>query len=134
MLRPYIVDKVEDANGVPIYQSKPTYLGHTVKKETAAALIQAMSHTVRSGTAHKAFYNSRGVPFLPGIQVAGKTGTLMGSKPYRAYNWFAGIAPTNKPEVAISVLVVNEPRWRIKASAMAARLLKKYFELSKPKG
>jgi cell division protein FtsI/penicillin-binding protein 2 len=134
MLRPYIVDKVEDANGTPIYSSKPKYLGHTVKKETASALIEAMSHTVRLGTARKAFYNKRGVPYLPGIQVSGKTGTLTDSKPYRAYNWFAGVAPTNKPEVAISVLVVNEPRWRIKASAMAARLLKKYFALSRHEG
>jgi cell division protein FtsI/penicillin-binding protein 2 len=134
MLRPYIVDNVEDGKGTRIYQSKPKYLGHTVEKETASALIKAMAHTVRLGTARKAFYNKRGIPYLPGIQVSGKTGTLTGSKPYRAYNWFAGVAPTEKPEVAISVLVVNEPRWRIKASAVAARLLKRYFELSRHEG
>ncbi len=134
MLRPYIVDAVEDGTGTQIYQSKPKYLGHTVKKETASALIQAMTHTVKSGTARSAFYNKRGIPYLPGIQVSGKTGTLTGSRPYRAYNWFAGVAPANKPEVAISVLVVNEPRWRIKASAVAARLLKRYFELSRNNG
>jgi cell division protein FtsI/penicillin-binding protein 2 len=134
MLRPYIVDTVEDGTGNQIYRSKPKYLGHTVKKETASALIKAMTHTIKLGTARKAFYNKRGVPFLPGIQVSGKTGTLTGNRPYRAYNWFAGVAPADKPEVAISVLVVNEPRWRIKASAIAARLLKRYFELSKNKG
>ena len=128
MLRPYIVDRVENAKGEILYEGTPEYLGHTVEEGTALSLVQAMTHTVKRGTARKAFFDKRGVPFLPGIEVSGKTGTLTGRKPYKAYTWFVGVAPAQRPEVAISVLVVNQPKWHIKASAAAQQLLKKYFE------
>ncbi len=129
MLKPYIVDRVEAGKTV-VYESKPHYVGQTVSAGTATELVRAMSHTVKQGTARKAFRDRRGVAYLPNIDVAGKTGTLTGSKPYRAYTWFVGLAPADNPSVALAVLVVNEPRWRIKASGVAVQLLKKYFELS----
>ena len=128
MLRPYIVDHITDASGKKIYEARTKYLNHTVSKETADQLIDALIYTTESGTARKSFQDRRGRPYLPGIHVAGKTGTLTGEKPYRAYTWFAGLAPSDHPEVAISVLVVNEPQWRIKASQMAALILAKYFQ------
>jgi cell division protein FtsI/penicillin-binding protein 2 len=90
-----------------------------------------MAHTTRSGTARKAFHDKRGLPYLPGIQVAGKTGTLTDVRPYRAYTWFVGAAPVENPEVVASVLVINEPLWRIKASEIAMQLLRKYFEIKR---
>lgn len=87
-----------------------------------------MKNTVKRGTARKSFKDSKGVPYLPGIEVAGKTGTLTGRSPYRAYSWFVALAPADNPEIAISVLVVNEPKWRIKSAPFAAQLLQKYFE------
>lgn len=127
MLRPYLVDRVENETGV-IYESKPQYMSHTVSEQTAASLAQAMAYTTTRGTARHSFFDSRGVPSLPGITVAGKTGTLMGQKPYRAYTWFVGLAPLEKPEVAFAVLVVNDPSWRIKASGVAVQLLRSYFQ------
>jgi len=60
--------------------------------------------------------------------VAGKTGTLTGSSPYRAYSWFVAAAPAERPEIALSVLVVNEPKWRIKSAQAAALILRRYFD------
>ena len=128
LLRPYVVDRVTDEDGKTVYRSKTKYLSHTVTKETADQLINALVYTTERGTARKSFHDRRGRPHLPGIKVAGKTGTLTEEKPYRAYTWFAGLAPHDHPEVAIAVLVVNEPKWRIKASQMSALILKKYFE------
>jgi cell division protein FtsI/penicillin-binding protein 2 len=127
MLRPYVVDRVEDSRGRTIYKARTKYLNHTVTKETAAQLIEALSYTTEFGTARNSFRDRRGRPYIPGVRVAGKTGTLTGEKPYRAYTWFTGLAPTDRPEVAIAVLVINEPKWRIKAAQMAALILKKYF-------
>jgi peptidoglycan glycosyltransferase len=122
------VDHVDSMAGDVLYSAKTKYLGHTVSKETAEMMTRAMVYTTTRGTARKSFRDSRGRPYLPGMDVAGKTGTLNGQKPYRAYTWFVGMAPADKPEVAIAVLVVNEPKWRIKAPLMGAMLLKKYFE------
>lgn len=129
MLRPYVVDHVESTGGEVIYKSKPKYVRHTVSKETAELMLRAMTYTTRRGTARKSFRDRAGRPYVSQGEVAGKTGTLTGQKPYRAYTWFVGMAPADKPEVAIAVLVVNEPKWRIKAPQVAALLLKKYFEV-----
>ncbi|MBN2715690.1 MAG: penicillin-binding protein, partial [Deltaproteobacteria bacterium] len=128
MLRPYIVDHVEDRDGNVIYQSSPKYIGRTVEKDTARQLIEAMKVTVERGTARSAFADRRGNRTIPGVEVAGKTGTLNGERPYRAYSWFVGLAPADDPEVAIAVLIVNEPKWRIKSSWTAAQILREYFK------
>ncbi len=126
MLKPYIVERVEDAAGRPIYEAQTAYLGRTVEKDTARLLREAMTVTVTDGTARKGFREGNH-PVVPGIQVAGKTGTLNGKNPYRAYSWFVGLAPADKPEVAIAVLIVNSPKWRIKSSSAAAAILREYF-------
>ncbi|MBW2278503.1 MAG: penicillin-binding protein [Deltaproteobacteria bacterium] len=131
MLRPYIVDNITNAEGAVIYESAPEFLGRAVTPETADQLLLAMRHTVTRGTARKAFHDSKGAPLLPGIAVAGKTGTLTGKKPYRAYSWFVAIAPADDPEVAMAVLVVNKPQWRIKSTGMAELLLGEFFRLKK---
>lgn len=133
LLRPYIVDSVTEADGRVSYNAEPEFLARPISKTTANALLEAMTDTVRTGTARKAFKDTKGIPYLPGVEIAGKTGTLTGAKPYRAYTWFVAAAPLPRPEVAIAVLVVNEPTWRIKAAPAAAQILKKYFELSKNK-
>ena len=78
--------------------------------------------------ARRAFHRRTG-PVLPGIEVDGKTGTLTRNRPHRSYSWFVGMAPADRPEVAIAVLVINEPKWWIKSTDAAAELLRKYFDL-----
>jgi len=126
MLRPYIVDKVLDASGATLFEGKPKLYANPISKATASRLRQAMRETVEKGTARKAFHRGD-LGGLKGISVAGKTGTLNGRDPYRAYSWFVGLAPADAPEVAIAVLVVNEPLWRIKSADTAALVLNKYF-------
>jgi len=64
---------------------------------------------------------------LPGVSVAGKTGTLTDYKTNRYYTWFVGFAPAEQPEVAFSTLVVNTPNWTIKAPQLAREVLRSYF-------
>jgi cell division protein FtsI/penicillin-binding protein 2 len=128
MLRPYVVDRITDADGRVVHRSGPSFVGRPITAQTAAALLDAMKGTVSGGTARKAFRDDRGSPLLPGVEVAGKTGTLNGRDPYRAYSWFVAVAPADKPEIALAVLIVNKPEWRIKSAPFAAMLLRKYFE------
>jgi cell division protein FtsI/penicillin-binding protein 2 len=64
---------------------------------------------------------------LPGISVAGKTGSLSANNPYRAYSWWVGYAPADKPRIALAALVVNSELWRIKSSYVARELLVEYL-------
>jgi cell division protein FtsI/penicillin-binding protein 2 len=112
----------------------PRVLRRAIKPETAAELTRMMRETVENGSAFKSFHDERGTSYLPGIQVAGKTGTLTRYKDNRYYTWFIGFAPADKPEVAISALVVNNPSWQVKAAMLARDVLRAYFAKHGAKG
>jgi cell division protein FtsI/penicillin-binding protein 2 len=127
-LKPRIVRAVLD--GVePSWQAdtEPVVLRRAVRSEAAHELTKMMLQTVASGSAFKTFHDASGKPYLPFIRVASKTGTLTRKEENRHYTWFVGFAPADKPEVAISALVVNTPVWRIKAPQLARDVLRAYF-------
>jgi cell division protein FtsI/penicillin-binding protein 2 len=109
-------------------------LRRAVKPETAYELKEMMLQTVANGSAFKSFHDDRGRPYLPGIQVAGKTGTLTRHKENRHYTWFVGFAPADKPEIALATLVVNTPTWRIKAPELARNVFRAWFAKQNAKG
>lgn len=132
MPRATIVDQVLDGTGRVTHRARPEVHRQVVPASTAEAVDRMMRETVTHGTARRYFFDDRGNPFLPGIEVAGKTGSLTGADPYRAYSWFVGFAPADAPTIAVAALVVNEPRWRIKG-AYAAREAMRYWLLVRPR-
>jgi cell division protein FtsI/penicillin-binding protein 2 len=131
MLRPLIVDEIRSVEGDVEWISEPRWLRRVVSKDAASVLTAMMINTTTKGTARKYFKDKSGIPYLPDIKVAGKTGTLTRAKPYRAYTWFVGFAPADDPEVAVAALAVNTPKWKVKATAMARDILRKYFKSKK---
>lgn len=131
-IHPNIVSAVTDGTGATLYTAPPAAaLKRAVVPATAQALTTMMERTVSEGTCYRAFHDPKGTPFLPGITVAGKTGTLTDEKARRFYTWFTGFAPSRpipgvKP-VAIAVLVVNLPTWQVKANVLAREILHAYF-------
>ncbi|HVY46191.1 MAG TPA: penicillin-binding transpeptidase domain-containing protein [Minicystis sp.] len=129
MVRLYLVGSVKDAVG-EIYRG-PTQrqvIRRVMEPATAEAITTMMENTVESGTSYKSFHDRNGKPYLPDIRVAGKTGTL--TKPATDgpfYTWFVGFAPSRKPEVSIAVLAANHLKWRVKATNVAADMLRAYF-------
>jgi membrane peptidoglycan carboxypeptidase len=117
----------------------PTKTSRRVVTPAAAeALTTMLEHTVSEGTSFRAFHDAKGAPFLPGITVAGKTGTLSDDRAHHFYTWFTGFAPSHPVEgvraVAIAVLVVNDPTWRVKANVVAREMLQSYFASRKAVG
>jgi cell division protein FtsI/penicillin-binding protein 2 len=113
---------------------EPRVLRRAIKPSTAAELTRMMAETVENGSAYKSFHDPSGKPYLPGIRVAGKTGTLTREKVNRFYTWFVGFAPADKPEIAMATLIVNTPVWHIKAPLVAASVLRAYFAKQGRKG
>lgn len=109
-------------------EREPRVLRRAIKAETATQVSRMMRETVANGSAYKSFHDLKGKPYLPGVAVAGKTGTLTDYKQNRYYTWFVGFAPAEAPEIAISTLVVNTPSWQIKAPQLAREVLRTYFE------
>ncbi len=134
MLRPWLVSRVKSATGQVLYEGTPRFWRTVVAPATARAMSRMMTVTTEAGTSRRAFHDREGRPYLRGVRVAGKTGTLNGYEPtFRAYTWFVGFAPVEAPRVAVATLVVNNPTWRIKASEVARALLQAYFR-AHPRG
>lgn len=132
MMRPIAVESVTNGAGNVVYEAEPRLHRAVLERRTADLIGRMMRSTVTRGTARKSFYDSQGNAFLPGISVAGKTGTLSKERPYRGYTWWVGFAPADKPEIALAALVVNSPKWRIKAS-YAAREALRYYLVERPR-
>jgi len=129
MVRLSIVRRVQDEDGDLYQASGERQVYRRVLNERTADMVRVMmENTVHNGTGYKSFHDRAGRPYLPKIRVAGKTGTLMRPKPEGPlYTWFVGFAPSDAPEVAISVLASNRPAWRVKATTLAAKMLRVYF-------
>ncbi len=104
-------------------------VGRALPAASAHELGHMLEVTTRRGTAAKAFHRPDGTAYLPGIAVAAKTGTLIGGGRARMYSWFAGYAPANKPEIAITVMLGNDLRWHTKANVIGRELLGSYFKV-----
>ncbi|MGK3969429.1 penicillin-binding transpeptidase domain-containing protein [Sorangium sp. So ce118] len=129
MIRLHIVSSVKDELG-EIYQgaSERQVLKRVMDESTANAVTAMMEATVDNGTSYRSFHDRNGRAYLPDIRVAGKTGTLTKPTPEGPfYTWFVGFAPSRKPEVAISVMVANGAKWRVKATNVACDMLRTYF-------
>jgi peptidoglycan glycosyltransferase len=126
-VRPVVVESVTDGAMVLYKAPERQVVRHAIKPETADAVTTMMEATVAGGTSYRAFHDTDGKPFLPNIPVAGKTGTLTRAETRQYYTWFVGFAPSRQPEVAIAVLVVNQPNWRVKANVVARDVLRAYF-------
>ncbi len=131
-VQPRLVDRLAAADGAAVWSAPEPPASHrAIARETAEEVATMMEHTVSEGTSFKAFHDGRGRAFLPGIGVAGKTGTLTDGGAQRYYTWFTGFAPSrpqpDERQVAVAVLVVNGPTWHVKANVVARDVLRAYF-------
>ncbi|AKL98702.1 penicillin-binding protein 2 [Endomicrobium proavitum] len=119
--KPYIVDKVVSPNGETVYT-------HTIKTKAPIELSadtwnlvnKALIETVESGTGKRSK--------LPGIKVAGKTGTAENPQG-EDHAWFVTYAPADKPEIAIAVIVENGGGGGLNAVPVARKIYEAYFGL-----
>ena len=98
--KPYILDQVTDKDGNVIKQMQPTALAPNQFNPDYMKLIQAaMRQTVTSGTAQT--LKNVAMP------VSGKTGSAQFDPhdPSRTHAWFTSFAPSDDPQIALTVLV-----------------------------
>lgn len=134
IMKPSLIKQIVNNEGKILSTPKPQVIRTPISSKTAEIIKTMMMQTVQGdGNAHKAFYDRRGQPYLPGIKIAGKTGSLCCKTQPQNCTWFVGFAPADNPEIAIAVLVVNYDTWRVKACTVTRKLLEAYFE-GKDKG
>jgi peptidoglycan glycosyltransferase len=100
VMRPTLIERILSPKGKTITHLRPDALGRAIKRQTADELTQMMELVVQGGTGTAAQ--------IPGVQVAGKTGTAEIGRGNIHTTWFAAFAPANAPRVAIAVVVENQ--------------------------
>jgi peptidoglycan glycosyltransferase len=102
LMTPHLVDRVVDPEGRTVEQVEPTVQSVVIKPAAAAALTSMMEAVVAEGTGTAAR--------IPGVVVAGKTGTAQTQIGAAINNvWFIAFAPAAAPRVAIAVTLEHVP-------------------------
>lgn len=107
--------------------AEPSMETRVLSASTARRITRMMEVTVHSGTSRHAFSDQSGRSLLPGIRVAGKTGTLRPNSGGETTSWFIGFAPSQKPQIVVSVMLENGAVWRQRAAEVARDVLRAYF-------
>jgi len=100
VMEPHLVAEVVSPGGRTVTKTQPRELGRAVSQQTASVVTQGMVAAVSAGTSTAAQ--------LPGIQVAGKTGTAETGQSGVNTTSFIAFAPANDPQVAISVFLESQ--------------------------
>ena len=97
VMRPYLVQEIQTPDLATLDLAKPTELRRAISAQVAAELTTMMRLVVDAGTGTAAQ--------IPGVPVAGKTGTAQHATGQPPHAWFIGFAPADHPRVAVAVLV-----------------------------
>ena len=62
--------------------------------------------------------------FIPGVNVAGKTGTAENRPGEAPHGWFIGFAPAEAPTVVVAVIVENTPEGGVTAAPLGAQVMR----------
>jgi len=97
-MQPHLVREILDPQGVTVKSFGPAVFGRPISPQTAATETRLLEQVVQRGTGTAAQ--------IPGVQVAGKTGTAE-TPSGNPHAWFVAFAPAQHPRIAVAVVVLN---------------------------
>jgi len=125
-MRPYLVKKVLNEEGIAISESKPRPIRRVISADTADKVKELLGGVVERGSGKRAR--------LDNFKACGKTGTAQKVKPkgggYYKNKYiasFIGFAPYDKPAVSL-VVCVDEPRGKHFGGQVGAPAFKNIME------
>ncbi|MGD9961999.1 peptidoglycan D,D-transpeptidase FtsI family protein [Nocardioides sp.] len=123
VMKPYLVNEVQTPELEVLDPVDPEELSKAVSSSTSNELTRLLVATVDDGTAAPAA--------IPGIEVAGKTGTAQSGIPdVPPYAWFASFAPAEDAQVAVAVMIqkADIPRGEIAGGLLGGPIAKAVME------
>lgn len=130
LMRPYLVAKVVDSDGVVLFENKPTELRRVVSSRVAKSVVSMLESVVETGgTAPKARMDE--------YRVAGKTGTAQKVDPIaKGYSEkriasFVGVVPAEDPR-AVILVIIDEPKTDVYGGLVAAPAFKEIATAAMP--
>ncbi|ROR29423.1 cell division protein FtsI/penicillin-binding protein 2 [Mobilisporobacter senegalensis] len=119
LMTPYVVDHITNSSGTLIKKNVPNIYGTLMTSKEAKILTQMMEEVVTSGTGSAL----NGL----GIHSAGKTGSAEFNDKQQSHAWFVGFAPTDKPQLVVSIIVEGAGTGSSHAVPIAKKIFQEYF-------
>ncbi|MDW8105855.1 MAG: penicillin-binding protein 2 [Armatimonadota bacterium] len=122
MYRPHLVKEVRTPEGQLLRRTQPEVIRrYEAAPEHWEAVIEGMVRVVEAGTA--------GAARVPGVRVAGKTGSAEFRKGGKTHAWFIAFAPAENPRVVVCVMAEEAGGGGAIAAPIAGQWLRYFFEL-----
>ncbi len=103
-----------------------SFINYPIHKKRVKAISSETFDVIRNGMKEVMEGGTGWFGKVPGIEMAGKTGTAQ--NPHgEPHAWFMAFAPYEEPEVAISVIIENGGHGGATAAPIARKFLEKYF-------
>ena len=116
-MEPRLVREVRSPDGVILDRPAPRVRDRAIPKETARTL---------NGMMQNALTQYEVGALIPGVKVAGKTGTAE-AQGGELHSWFISFAPADDPEIAVAVIVENGQEGYKAALPIARRLMETHL-------
>jgi penicillin-binding protein A len=125
LMTPHLAERIVDPDGRTVQQVSARVQSVVMKPSTATAVTSMMEAVVGEGTGTQAQ--------IPGVQVAGKTGTAETQIGTAINNvWFIAFAPAANPRVAVAVTLEHVPGQGASFAAPVARQVMEVLLRSAP--
>lgn len=119
LMKPYVVDHIENYAGNVVSKNMPSTYKDLMTAKEAQALTDMMVEVVKNGTGYKLSSNN--------YQAAGKTGSAEYNSGKSSHAWFVGFAPSDNPQIAVSVIVEGAGTGSDYAVPIAKKIMDTYF-------
>ncbi|MGH2755600.1 MAG: peptidoglycan D,D-transpeptidase FtsI family protein [Actinomycetota bacterium] len=121
---PRLVEEIIDPSGGIVRSYGPETIGRAMSTQTAADVTAMMVSAVQSPS------GTGGAARMPGVEVAGKTGTAQTVEGANPHTWFIAFAPADAPQIAVAVIVEHGGAFGSEATggAVAAPIARQIME------
>jgi peptidoglycan glycosyltransferase len=122
VMQPYVVQAVRSPDVEILDEADPKVLHQAVSGGVADELTQMMVGVVENGTGTNVQ--------IPGVEVAGKTGTANSAASRSPYAWMVTFAPAEDAEVAVAVFIESAAveRGDVSGNGLAGPIAKRIME------
>jgi penicillin-binding protein A len=119
MMEPRIVREIRSPDGIILDRPTPSVRHEPLPPQTARTLNAMMQKVITEG--------GLSVAEIPGVKVAGKTGTAE-APPGAPHSWWIAFAPADDPEIAVCAMVENGGRGDKAALPIADQVMEAYLK------
>lgn len=119
LMNPYVVDHIESHTGNMVKKIVPSTYGTLLTSKEAEIMTNIMESVVSYGTGS----SLNGLPF----KSAGKTGSAEFGTGEDSHAWYVGFAPTDKPQIVVSIIVEGAGTGSSHAVPIAKELFVEYL-------